>query len=175
MVGFLTDFVPTILNHLTWIVDSLLFFQTNHPLDHSVSDRREQINRLLSDVERESYARGWRDAIAALQAKAPELPLPDSAVTFETAKANGSAEPEKARGRPPKAIGIVREIIFAQPGLRGVDIANQLEGKVIERTVRSCLHRLRGHHEIWQRKGRWYPKDNSSDSARKEAPEPSPH
>jgi hypothetical protein len=132
-----------------------------------VQDRREQINRLLAEAERESYARGWRDAIAALQAKAPELSS-DSGVTPERKETNGASAPEKPRGRPAKAISVVRELISAQPGLRGVDIANQLEGQVIERTVRSCLHRLRGHHEIWQRKGRWYPRD-------REAPETPPH
>jgi len=72
---------------------------------------------------------------------------------------------------------MVRELISAQPGLRGVDIANQLDGRVLERTVRSCLHRLRGHHEIWQRKGRWYlkEKDNLFETSRREAPETPPH
>jgi ribosomal protein L31E len=138
-----------------------------------LSDRREQIDRLLAAVERESYARGWRDAIAALQAKAPELPPRDSDTGMGRNATNDSAE--KHRGRPPKAISMVRELILDHPGLRGVDIANQLDGKVIERTVRSCLHRLRGHHEIWQRKGRWYPKDGNAENARREAIDTPPH
>jgi ribosomal protein L31E len=147
----------------------------NHFWIIPVANRREQINRLLAEVERESYVRGWHDAIAALQAKAPELPSPDSEASAEIIETNGSVLPEKSRGRPAKAISVVRELISAQPGLRGVDIANQLEGRVIERTVRSCLHRLRGHHEIWQRKGRWYPRDNCSENARREALETPPH
>jgi plasmid stabilization system protein ParE len=122
-----------------------------------MSSRREQIDRLIAEQEaeaRESYARGWRDAIAALQAKAPELSSSESPAV---------PVPIRPRGRPPKAIGLVRDAILAKSGLKGVEVVKILESQgtpVIERTVRSCLRRLRENKIIWQRKGRWYARPN---------------
>ena len=112
-----------------------------------------------------SYARGWRDAIAALQAKAPEMPQhggPDI-----DHRGNGAvteaATPQRQRGRPEKAITLVHDAIFAEPGLRGVDIVRALENKVVDRTVRSALRRLKKGRSIWQRNGKWYPKQERAD------------
>jgi hypothetical protein len=129
---------------------------------------REQIESLLAAMERdarESYARGWADAIAALQAKAPEMTAAMPAGNHP--KGNGatpdtdSKEPQRARGRPERAISLVQSAIFSEPGLRGVDIVRTLEKNgtpVVDRTVRSALRRLREAKIIWERKKRWYPK-----------------
>jgi hypothetical protein len=116
---------------------------------------RDQIAKLVEEAEREAYARGWREAIATLQSKAPESP------SSSRYKPNGAANPDRKRGRPSKAVDLVREAIAAQPGLKGIDIARALEANntpVLERTVRSCLRRLRESRVICQRKGKWYPK-----------------
>lgn len=125
-----------------------------------MTDRREQIDRLLADAEREAYARGWRDAIAHLQARAAEIPNGESAADIAQAEST-VAETDRRRGRPAKAITIVRDIIFAEGGLKGVEIVRAAERNgtpVLERTVRSCLRRLKEHRLIWQRDGRWYPR-----------------
>jgi AT hook motif len=125
-------------------------------------DRREKIDSLLAEVERESYARGWHDAIAALQAKAPEIPPVEFAPEAPKNETRiDSVAPPRQRGRPAKAINLVRDAIFADPGLRGVDITRALTKNgtpVIDRTVRSCLRRLRDNRTVWQRKNRWYPR-----------------
>jgi hypothetical protein len=135
---------------------------------------REQIESLLGAMERdarESYARGWADAIAALQAKAPEIA---QAIPAGDTKGNGAAsdskQPQRARGRPEKAISLVQGAIFAEPGLRGVDIVRVLESNgtpVSDRTVRSALRRLRGK-AVWQRKHKWYPKPKERTDAENE-------
>jgi hypothetical protein len=127
-----------------------------------MSDRREKIDRLLAEVERESYARGWHDAIAALQAKAAEIaPVEFAPEAPKDETEIDTAAPPRLRGRPAKAIKLVQDVIFAEPGLRGADITRALAKKgtpVIDRTVRSCLRRLRENRTIWQRKYRWYPR-----------------
>ena len=133
-------------------------------VDHMPS-YREQIESLLAILERdarESYARGWADAIDALKASAPQI-----AAEKETREdtGNGADSDSKPvvrvqRGRPEKAISLVRDAILTEPGLRGVDIVRVLERNgtpVSDRTVRSALRRLRGK-VIWQRKHKWYPK-----------------
>lgn len=119
-----------------------------------MTNSREQFDRLLTDIEREAYARGWADAIAALQAKAAELP------TVEPTNVNRVVAVADASSAPTKAITIVRSIIFAKPGLKGAEIVRVASSQgtpILERTVRSCLHRLKGK-DIWQRESRWYPK-----------------
>lgn len=125
-------------------------------------DRREKIDSLLAEVDRESYARGWRDAIAALQEKAPAMAPIDPIADKQGNGANvDSVERQRQRGRPEKAISLVKNEIFGEPGLRGVDIVRSLEKKgtpVVDRTVRSALRRLKGSKIVWQRNGKWYPK-----------------
>jgi hypothetical protein len=130
-----------------------------------MSGQREHIERLLAEMERESresYARGWNDAIAALQAKAPKMDAPArTPAPTEHAGGNGSGTTQRQRGRPEKAITFVQEAIFSEPGLRGVDIVRTLERNgtpVVDRTVRSALRRLREGKVIWERRKRWYPK-----------------
>lgn len=49
----------------------------------------------------------------------------------------------------------VLQMIQARPGQRGVDLAAAL-APVNERTVRTALNRLKKHHFIEQKEGRWY-------------------
>lgn len=118
---------------------------------------REQMDRLLAQIEREAYARGWADAIATLQEKAAALPPPSESTRGPTAS---EPDTQRGRGRPATYIGIVRDIITTTPGLKGAEIVRESQRRetpVEERTVRSCLRRLKGKH-VWQREGRWYPK-----------------
>jgi hypothetical protein len=135
-----------------------------------MTEIHDQVAHLLKQVEQEAYARGWTDAIAALQAKAASLaesapgmgiiqdrPLPKPDVVADDAP--------RGRGRPAKAISIVEDIILTGPGMKGVEIVSETERRgtpVLERTVRSCLARLRERRVIWQRKGRWYPRDRAA-------------
>lgn len=123
---------------------------------------REQIEALARQMETqadEAYARGWRDAIAALQSQAAQLGVPTNAK--QEAADLPPTPPAKPRGRPAKAISLVRDAIYSNPGLRGVDLIGKLsvgETPVVDRTVRSALRRLRKARVIWQRNGKWYPK-----------------
>lgn len=135
-------------------------------------DRREMIDSVLAEVERESYARGWRDAIAALQEKAPEMaPIDPIAGKRGNGADIDSVTRPRQRGRPEKAISLVKNEIFGEPGLRGVDIIRSLEKKgtpVVDRTVRSALRRLKGSKTVWKRNGKWYPKSKERSDAENE-------
>ncbi len=125
-----------------------------------MSNSREQIDRLLKQIEQEAYARGWAAAIAALQAKAPGLPNAESPQFKSEHPSNGSEPVQRGRGRPATSIGRVRTAIFEKPGMRGVEIVTYLKEKgtpVHERTLRSCLRRLKGRDADMRRK-RWYPR-----------------
>jgi len=122
-----------------------------------MADRREQIDQLLADTDREGYARALRDAIAILQSKLTETNVAD----VPKKEVTPAPIAPRGRGRPAKAIALVRDLILAQPGLKGVEVFRTLEAQgtpVIERTVRSFLRRLRDGKIIWQRKDRWYPR-----------------
>ena len=130
-----------------------------------MTTKREQIEALARDMEaeaEEAYARGWRDAIAALQEKAPQPARP---ITAQEGNGTGDSRVQRGRGRPEKAISLVRQTIESAPGLRGVDVSRRLatgENPVSDRTVRSALRRLRNSRVIWQRKGKWYPKSQDT-------------
>jgi hypothetical protein len=159
---------------LTWITDksNILKIRLIRSQSIAMSDRREKIDRLLAEVDRESYARGWRDAIAALQEKAPELaPIDPIADKRGNGAEIDSVACQRQRGRPEKAISLVKNEIFGEPGLRGVDIVRSLEKKgtpVGDRTVRSALRRLKGAKTVWQRNGKWYPKSKERPDAENE-------
>lgn len=146
-----------------------------------MADSREQMDRLLKDMQQEAYARGYAAAIAAVTAaaaaaapKAPESPA------IESPPSNGAgavtATLTRGRGRPSTAIASVREAIFEKPGMKGVELVRYLEQRgtpVGERTVRSCLRRLKGQ-DARQRRHRWYPIDGV-ESRIGEVPETPPH
>ena len=71
-------------------------------------DRREKIDSLLAEVDRESYARGWRDAIATLQAKAPEMAPIEPTDKHGNGADVDSGVRQRQRGRPEKAISLVK-------------------------------------------------------------------
>ncbi len=132
--------------------------------------RREEIERIIVDAEHEAYARGYADAIAAATAAAaaaaPKLTeaRPESAAVVSEPNTNS----DRRRGRPAKAITLVSALIFAKPGMKGIQVARELELRgtpVNERTVRSCLRRLRETRIIWKRNGCWYPKPKESTQA----------
>lgn len=125
----------------------------------------------MATALQESYARGWRDAIAAVTAKAAEMQgVPTALAQAGTPLAlrmNGASHPAppapKPRGRPSTAVAAILDVIREHPGLRGVDIVAQLEADgrpTGDRTVRSALRRLKGQ-EVWQCSHRWYPKKSA--------------
>ena len=126
-----------------------------------MADRNEKIASIIAEAEREAYARGVRDTTAVFAEKAKELlqqgPPTEMPRPPPTQKANGT------RGRPSTtAITIVKNAVFSNPGLKGVGIVKavqEIDDKIPERTIRSCLRRLsQDTHDIWQRDKRWYPK-----------------
>ena len=133
-----------------------------------MTDSRAEMDRLLKQIEQEAYSRGYSDAIAAVTAAATAAAprMGDSAQPRVSASnGNSDAKPDvdeapRGRGRPATAVASVRDAIFEKPGMKGADLVRHLEQRgtpVLERTVRSCLRRLK-NVEVRQREGRWYPK-----------------
>jgi len=125
-----------------------------------VSDLADRIAKIIAEAERAGYERGWRDARAAMMEAADRLREP----SFDSGKLDPTQYvPRTPRGRrPTNAIQIVLDCILATPGMRGVEVvkaAQSVDAFIKERTVRTCLRRLRHEKKtIWQRNGRWYPK-----------------
>jgi hypothetical protein len=131
------------------------------PTVSHMTDPRDEIARIIADAEQAAYRRGWNDAVAAMATAAEQLRDPN--IVPESAPASHDMAPMAARpGRPASnAMKIVTDVIAAQPGMAGVDVvkaAQLVDGTIKERTVRTCLRRLRLSKVIWKRTGLWYPK-----------------
>lgn len=145
-----------------------------------MSDHKDEIasiSEIIAKVDREAYARGVKDTIARYAAIGDQLLPPD----VSPAKPNG-ATANQGRGRPAtSAINVVKDAVFAKPGMKGIEVveaAQKIDSKIPDRTVRSCLRRLKyDTHEIWQRDKRWYPKKRKEhqDANGETASGPSPH
>ena len=129
-----------------------------------MADPRDEITRIIENAERHAYARGWRDAVVAITEAAEQVKgrvaaaeVPAFLPVQHTVKT-----PSRRTGRPSsKAIKIVAECITATPGMRGIEVvkaAQSVDGTIKERTVRTCLRRLRLNNAIHKRDGLWYPK-----------------
>ena len=138
-----------------------------------MSSDQDRLTKLLADAKRKAYERGWKDATAAItKAAATTQPNIPGIVPAD-------APVDLPRGRPAWAMKLVREAVQTAPGLRGVELVKAINDRgndVAERTVRTCLRRLRKSREIWQRNGRWYPKSKEEpEKARGETVTSSPH
>lgn len=145
-------------------------------------DRREQIIRLIAEAEGEAYARGYNDAIAAMNAAvAAAGPRPQTIPAESSAPISSGETPvTRPRGRPAKIINLVHNMIIAKPGLTGAEIVRALQSQgtpVLDRTMRSCVRRLKNSGEIRQRAKRWYPKSKDKIGIENigETPVASPH
>jgi hypothetical protein len=71
---------------------------------------------LLAEVDRESYARGWRDAIAALQEKAPVMaPIDPIADKRGNGANDDSVALQRQRGRPKRLSALSRMKSLVSP------------------------------------------------------------
>jgi hypothetical protein len=136
-----------------------------------MSDPRDEISKIIESAESAAYARGWKDGVEAVTAAALRMRAPlrsdDSSVTPVKPGVEIVITPRPS-GRPPsKAIQVVEDCIAAAPGMKGVQVvkaAQLVDSSINERTVRTCLRRLRLHKTIWQRNNLWYPKKRSEQS-----------
>jgi hypothetical protein len=134
-----------------------------------MSDPREEINRLIEIAERNAYQAGWRAAIDAM-AKSAEMLRTGAGTAPVTAPAleppAGPTQQPRRSGRPPSPTAqVVEECIKAQPGMTGVEVvkaAQSVDAKIKERTVRTCLRRLRVAKKIWKRNGSWFARTTSA-------------
>lgn len=126
-----------------------------------MTDPRDEITKIIEATERAAFKRGWdacRTAFinATAQVKEPSPVPPDGTATMLSDKS------PRRTGRPASAaIQVVEDAIAATPGMKGVDVvraAQSVDCTVKERTVRTCLRRLRIKKVIWKRNGLWYPK-----------------
>ena len=121
-------------------------------------DYQEKIAKLVSDAEAKAFARGIEAAIEALQ----HLHLTYE-VSDDTPKPAKPAVPAAAG----KTMSLVLDAVTNNPGQKGVEIVKWLENRgtpVQERTVRTCLRRLKLDRIIWQVDRRWYPRNKSGDT-----------
>lgn len=118
---------------------------------------RDKIAEIIAEVERTAYQHGWSDACAAIRESVDHYQLHHAS----------SPQTKARRGRPPsKAFEVVRDCISATPGMRSDEIvkaAQLIDADVKEATVRAYLRRLKRSKTIWQRAGRWYPGEESSE------------
>lgn len=132
-----------------------------------MADRKDEIARIIAEAEQEAYARGVRDTIARMSASANELLPPDANRAESPKPATNGTAPSPGRGRPPsKTIGVVKNVVFTTPGLKGVEVVgavHAIDSSIPERTIRTSLRRLAINKVIWKRSGSWYPK-NKNDS-----------
>ncbi|MGO4683865.1 hypothetical protein [Hyphomicrobium sp. 2TAF46] len=95
----------------------------------------------------------WRRFTAALQEQQPPPP--------EQPAKNPEPPPPQPQIEKRSAKEIVWQIVNETPGLRGVEIvdaARKVDPSILERTVRTALHRLKTEdEEILNTDGRWYP------------------
>jgi ribosomal protein S7 len=124
-------------------------------------DYNEKIISLIEEAKNEAYSRGYNDAISAMNAAvtavSPKVRIIDPASIGPYREAPVSSRP---RGRPATAINLVKTIIGESPGLKGAEIVRALGSHgtpILDRTMRSCLRRLKASGEVRQRSKRWYP------------------
>jgi hypothetical protein len=160
----------------------------------TVADARDEITRIIEKAEKAAYKRGWADCRETiLHAANDAMHLVEPPSDERAAQSSdqirgqftviplGKAESPK-RGRPSgKAIDIVANCIASTPGMKGVEVvraAQEIDPKIPERTVRTCLRRLRENKAIWKRSGLWYPKPKQGTESTNASAEPaatSPH
>jgi hypothetical protein len=135
-----------------------------------MTNPKDELARVLREAEEAAYNRGWDDACvamgkAAIAMKAETFELPPEKDDLPTISTTHPLPPPRRTGRPSSnTIGIVEACISASPGLRGVmvvEAAQSIDSAINERTVRTCLRRLKQSKKIWQRNGLWYPKSKS--------------
>jgi hypothetical protein len=124
---------------------------------------RDQLFDALTNAENAVFNLGWDQGFkAGWEAHVEHM----TRVFAEQAASRPSAIAPSAPPAPvsskidqPTAKDLVLQIISDQPGLRGIDIVNEL-GKgvtpVAERSVRTALHRLKRARKIKNMSGRWY-------------------
>src|SRR4029077_13848828 len=116
-----------------------------------------EIQRIIEAAERAAYNRGRDDALKAIA----------SAVELALAGNNASVRQRKRGGRPASgAMKTVRDCIAATPGMTGVQVVNavrSVDSSIKERTIRTCLRRLRVKGDIRKRGDGWSaaPKEKS--------------
>jgi hypothetical protein len=129
-----------------------------------MTNPKDEITRVLEAAEQAAYERGWADACEAMAKAATEAKVVHAASTTINSSSAITTEPRKT-GRPSSnAIEVVEDCINASPGKRGVDVVKAVrlvDSSIPERTVRTCLRRLKLNKKIWQRNGLWYPKPRS--------------
>lgn len=131
-----------------------------------MADAKDQIAQIIQAAEEAAYKRGWDDACDAMKHAADEVKAshfyPPTAEEMSVGGDVNIAPPPGRTGRPASAaIVVVEDCINASPGKKGVEVVKAVQlvdPSIPERTVRTCLRRLRVNKKIWQRDGLWYPK-----------------
>jgi hypothetical protein len=133
-----------------------------------MTDARDEISRIIEQAEQAAYKRGWDDAFAEI-AKVAQSKAHDGASSQGVKPGVIAKIIARRTGRPSSnAMTIVEDAIASAPGMKGVDVvkaAQAVEPGLKERTIRTCLRRLRINKTIWKRSDRWYPKSREKSEA----------
>jgi hypothetical protein len=132
--------------------------------DANVANKHlDDIARIIAQIERAAYQKGWNDALAHVVNVARNPMPPDQQQSLPLHVANGKHDDGSSNGQP-TMVETVNNIIVQQPGLRGADIVSALHKKMpdkqrksIDRTARTAIMRLKKRHKIESISGKWYP------------------
>jgi hypothetical protein len=154
------------MTHDLWTNDKSLDDITRDVIHDVMSDENE-FTKLVAEatekMKREAYARGWRDAIAALQ-KASEGAIEVGQGEAETAFTLDLSGSKNGEGPSNLTVGSTPHYTFQaikkRPGMTGSEVVTAVqEGghNVSEGNIRTSIARLKGKRLIVARHNKWFP------------------
>lgn len=109
----------------------------------------KELIALVSRLQQEAYNHGVQDTIKRISDAASNI--------APTEKKSPIQQGAQRRGH---VIGLVKDTIYASPGLKGSEIVKRLQDndkRIMERTVRTSFLRLKEDGIIESRDRKWYP------------------
>ncbi|HWY63269.1 MAG TPA: hypothetical protein VNW15_15310 [Rhizomicrobium sp.] len=126
----------------------------------------ETLAKIVSDLERQAYKRGWNEAVAAMADQVAKMADAAGLAKAPEVEAKAGNKPLTARkprskkrgARAGNARKLVTQAIGNNPGKLGNEIAFMVMDKVNKHTVRTWLRKLKIAGDIEQHEMRWYAK-----------------
>lgn len=122
-------------------------------------DWKERFSPIIAEIEAAAYERGWSDCAQSIMNAARHPPKPvQTAMSFAPARGLSEIEEDEP------VIEIVHRYVQENPGKRGNAIVDYVAGhrpdrdrKLVDRTVRTALMRLKNREKILAVDNGWYP------------------
>jgi hypothetical protein len=131
---------------------------------------QSKLQPVISEIERDAYNRGWEDCLAnvvrmAQNPNTPQQPRLDLNDTPRKLASVGSGGGDRT------IASIVEDFVKNHPGQRGNAIVSfvasevpEKSRKVLDRTVRTALVRLKSKEKIRSMDGRWFHPEGASET-----------